>query len=142
MYKYIFLFLLPGLFSCSPAYKKFQSNAFDSVTVMANGGVTGSGKGYVIQQNGEVYVQFHYPNRPYDQKFYRQANTDSVLHLFYRLEQSNMMQSFHNEPGNMSYSIQMQQGDKIHIVVWSDGQDSTQSYIDMYRMLRSFAEGK
>lgn len=134
--------LLVILAACSPRIKKTTVSYYDSVEVYNSGGFTATSTGYVIQKNGEIYLLYHFPNKPYQQKFYRQASMDSVNMVFSRIKESGVEMQQYDRPGNLTYAIKLQKDSSVHELRWADGQDSAKTYMELYRYLRAFASGK
>ncbi len=141
--KKIFIALFFFTISCSPKIKKLNYlDTYDAVEVKNSGGFTGTSTGFLIQKNAEIYLTYHTPGKGYNQKFYRLSTVDSVNAIFEKLAKSTVFNKQYNKPGNLTFSITARKDTSIYSVYWADGQDSIQSYIDMYRSLRNFASGR
>jgi hypothetical protein len=138
------LFIVLMFFTaCSPKIKKLEhSNYYDVVEIKNTGGFTGASSGFLIQKNGEIYVTFHLPNKPFNQKFYRLSTIDSVNKMLEMLATSKVMAKPYHKPSNVTYSISTRKDSVSNTVYWADGQDSVQNYINVYRVLRNFASGR
>lgn len=139
---FLFIFLILFSISCSPRIKKKAELPFDAVEVSSNGGFTGTSTGFSIHKTGEIFLLYHLPGKPYNQKYHRQTTPDSVNIVFNKVLSSGIQNSNHQQPGNMTYTITLRKDSSIHSVYWADGQDSTESFKELYRYLRSFANGK
>lgn len=145
----IFLLLIFSV-ACSHKIKKKNDSSedtiidlyFDSITVTSSGGFTGTTTGFLIEQNRNIYVQYHRPNKPYNEKFIRQTTVDSIKTVFQKVHESKIMDDQYNQPGNMTYSIKLRKGDFVNTISWADAQDSIETYVELYRYLRDFASGK
>lgn len=103
--KYLFIILI-FFTACSVRKKKAEvSFPYDAIEVKASGGFTGTTTGFLIQKNAEIYVIYHTAGKSYNQKFYRQSTTDSVLKIFQTVYASKVLSDGYKKPGNLTYSI-------------------------------------
>lgn len=141
--KKIFIALLFFVLACSPKIKKLNYlDSYDAVEVKNSGGFSGTSTGFLIQKNAEIYLTYHTPGKGYNQKFYRLSTVDSVNAMFEKLAKSNVFDKKYDKPGNLTFSITARKDSNSYSVYWADGQDSIQTYIEMYRSLRNFASGR
>ncbi len=143
--KYITLcFCVCVFFACASKKQadKKTEYPFTSIQVGSSGGFTGAASGFIVQDNGEIYVYGHQAGRPYQQQFLRSTTLDSVNMVFDKVLKSGIHDDQYNKPGNMTYTMVFKKDSSIHSISWSDGQDSIQSYIEMYRFVRGFASGR
>ena len=139
-----YILLLSLFCACSPKIKKAEQKQypFDVVEVLASGGFAGTTTGFSIQKNTEINVIYRKPNDVGNDKYYRSTSVDSVSMLFDKIMVSGIYDANFQKTGNMTYSISFRKDTSIRSIYWTDGLDSTENYVRMYRMIRDFASGR
>lgn len=106
------------LMKCKPT-EAYTPETFEKrkITFGSGGGFTGGVKDYCLLENGQLFGRSSYPTssgwQPVDT-----LEKSQVKQYFNQIDNLNLLKINHNKPGNWSYFITIEDGDKEHKIQW------------------------